>query len=154
MKAQEGASACADLPRGHPTRMGRHLAGNRVKSSIRVARPSMAEPNLTPQMQQQLTQLQSLNGQLQATMQQKAQFESMKLESEQALEALAALPDDATVYRSVGALLVKDAKADAVTRLKEDAETLEVRLMRLAKQESSLKESMASLQAKLQAQLK
>ena len=30
----------------------------------------MAEPNLTPQMQQQLAQLQSLNGQLQATMQQ------------------------------------------------------------------------------------
>lgn len=114
----------------------------------------MAEPQLTPQMQQQLTQLQSLNGQLQATMQQKAQFEAMKNESEQALEALAALADDATVYRSVGALLVKDTKTDAVARLKEDAETLEVRLVRLAKQETSLKETMTSLQAKLQASLK
>ncbi len=114
----------------------------------------MAEPQLTPQMQQQLAQLQSLNGQLQATLQQKAQFEAMKAESEQALDALTALPDEAAVYRSVGALLLKDGKPAAVARLKEDAETLEIRLNRLGKQEASLKESMASLQAKLQASLK
>lgn len=114
----------------------------------------MAEPQLTPQMQQQLAQLQSLNGQLSQTMQQKAQFEAMKAESEQALEALTALPDGAPVYRSVGALLLKDDKASAVARLKEDAETLEVRLNRFAKQETMLKEQMASLQAKLQASLK
>src|SRR5688572_28605072 len=114
----------------------------------------MAEPTLTPQMQQQLAQLQSLNGQLQQTMQQKAQFEAMKHESEQALEALQALPDGAAVYRSVGALLLKDEKKAALDRLKEDAETMEVRVNRLNKQESALKESMASLQAKLQASLK
>jgi prefoldin beta subunit len=114
----------------------------------------MAEPTLTPQMQQQLAQLQSLNGQLQQTMQQKAQFEAMKLESEQALEALQTLPDGAAVYRSVGALLLKDEKTSAVGRLKEDAETMEIRVNRLNKQESALKESMASLQAKLQASLK
>ncbi|MEK6975683.1 MAG: prefoldin subunit beta [Candidatus Thermoplasmatota archaeon] len=114
----------------------------------------MAEPNLTPQMQQQLANLQSLNGQLQQTMQQKAQFEAMKLESEQALDALQSLPDGAAVYRSVGALLLKDEKAAAVARLKEDAETMEIRVNRLVKQETSLKESMASLQAKLQASLK
>ena len=114
----------------------------------------MAEPNLTPQMQQQLAQLQSLNGQLQQTMQQKAQYDAMKLESEQAFEALQALPDGAAVYRSVGALLLKDEKKAALDRLKEDAETMEVRVNRLNKQESALKESMASLQAKLQASLK
>lgn len=114
----------------------------------------MAEPTLTPQMQQQLAQLQSLNGQLQQTMQQKAQYEAMKNESEQALDALQALPDGAAVYRSVGALLLKDEKKAAVDRLKEDAETMEVRVNRLAKQESALKESMTSLQAKLQASLK
>lgn len=114
----------------------------------------MAEPALTPQMQQQLAQLQSLNGQLQATMQQKAQYEAMKAEGEQALEALRALPDGAAVYRSVGALLLKDDKAAALARLGEDAETMEVRLNRLAKQEQQVKEQMASLQAKLQAALK
>jgi prefoldin beta subunit len=114
----------------------------------------MAEPTLTPQMQQQLAQLQSLNGQLQQTMQQKAQFEAMKLESEQALDALQALPDGAAVYRSVGALLLKDDKAAALARLKEDSETMEIRVNRLGKQEQQLKEQMASLQAKLQAALK
>ena len=114
----------------------------------------MADPALTPQMQQQLAQLQTLNGQLQATMQQRAQFEAMKAESEQALEALSALPDGAAVYRSAGALLLKDEKAAALARLKEDAETLEVRLNRMAKQEQQLKETMAGLQAKLQAALK
>ena len=114
----------------------------------------MAEPALSPQMQQQLAQLQSLNGQLQATMQQKAQYEAMKAEGEQARDALKALPDGAAVYRSVGALLLKDDKAAALGRLKEDAETMEVRVNRLAKQEAALKESMASLQAKLQAALK
>lgn len=114
----------------------------------------MADPALTPQMQQQLAQLQALNGQLQATMQQKAQYEALKAESEQAVEALAALPDGAAVYRSAGALLLKDEKAAALARLKEDAETLEVRVGRLGKQEQQLKESMATLQAKLQAALK
>lgn len=116
--------------------------------------PAMADPALTPQMQQQLAQLQALNGQLQATMQQKAQYEALKAESEQAVEALTALPDGAAVYRSAGALLLKDEKAAALARLKEDAETLEVRVGRLGKQEQQLKESMATLQAKLQAALK
>jgi len=114
----------------------------------------MAEPTLTPQLQQQLAQLQSQNAQLQATAQQRAQFEAMKAEGEQALQALEALSDDAPVYRSVGAFLVKDAKADAVARLKEDQETLEIRLARLQKQEASLRESLAALQAKLQGALK
>jgi prefoldin beta subunit len=113
-----------------------------------------AEQTIPPQVQQQLGQLQSLNQQLQATAQQRAQFDVMKAESEQALSALEALADDAPVYRSVGALLVKDSKSDAHARLKDDAETLEVRIARLQKQENTLKEQMASLQGKIQAALK
>ena len=115
----------------------------------------MAEPTLTPAMQQQLAQLQQQNAQLQATAQQRAQFEAMKAEGEQALAALEALPDDAPVYRSVGALLVREpGKKSAVDRLKEDQETLEVRLTRLQKQEGALREAMAALQQKLQGALK
>lgn len=115
----------------------------------------MAEPTLSPQVQQQLQLLQQQNSQLQATAQQRAQFEAMKAEGEQALAALEALPDDAPVYRSVGALLVKEpGKKAAVDRLKEDQETLEVRLARLQKQEAALRESMAGLQQKLQGALK
>lgn len=115
----------------------------------------MAEPTLTPAVQQQLAQLQQQNAQMQATAQQRAQFEAMKAEGEQALQALEALADDAPVYRSVGAFLVKEkGKADAVARLKEDQETLEIRIARLQKQEAALRESMQALQSKLQGALK
>jgi prefoldin beta subunit len=110
-------------------------------------------PHLSQQTQQQLQQLQMLNQQLQATAQQRAQFEAMKAESEQALAALEALPDEAPVFRSVGALLVQDSKKAAHERLKEDAETLEVRVMRMQKQEATLKEQLTSLQGKIQAAL-
>lgn len=114
----------------------------------------MAEPTLSAAVQQQIANLQAMNQQLQATMQQRAQFEAMKVEAEQALEALSTLADDAAVYRSVGALLVKDSKKAAHDRLKEDAETMEVRLTRTQKQEAALKESLQALQQKIQASLK
>jgi prefoldin beta subunit len=113
----------------------------------------MADPALSPQVQQQLQQLQALNQQLQATMQQRAQFEAMKAESEQALDALQSLADDAPVFRSVGALLVQDTKKAAQERLKDDAETLEIRVVRMQKQETTLKEQLTALQTKLQAAL-
>ena len=113
----------------------------------------MAEPQLSPQLQQQLQQLQALNQSLQATAQQRAQFEAMKSESEQALEALGALADDAPVYRNVGALMVGDTKAAAQARLKDEAETLEVRIARAQKQEGQLREQMTQLQQRLQSAL-
>ena len=115
----------------------------------------MAEPTLTPALQQQLAQLQQQNAQLQATAQQRAQFEAMKAEGEQALQALETLAEDAPVYRSVGAFLVKEpGKAAAVARLRDDQETLEIRVARLHKQEAALRESLQALQAKLQGALK
>jgi len=113
----------------------------------------MAEPTLSPQVQQQLQQLQAMNQQLQMAAQQRQQFEAMKAESEQALSALEALPDEAPVFRSVGALLVQDTKKAAHDRLKDDAETLEVRVVRMQKQETQLREQMTALQAKIQAAL-
>ncbi|HUR63032.1 MAG TPA: prefoldin subunit beta [Candidatus Thermoplasmatota archaeon] len=110
-------------------------------------------PALPQQVQQQLQQLQALNQQLQATAQQRAQYEAMKAESEQALDALQALPDDAPVFRSVGALLVQDSKKAAHDRLKDDAETMEVRVARMQKQETALREQLQALQAKVQAAL-
>ena len=115
----------------------------------------MAEQTLPPAVQQQLAQLQQQNAQLQATAQQRAQFEAMKAEGEQALQALEALADGAPVYRSVGAFLVQEkSKAEAVARLKEEQETLELRVARLQKQEAALRESMQALQGKLQGALK
>lgn len=114
----------------------------------------MAEPQLTPALQQQLAQLQGLNQQYQMAVQQRAQFEAMKAESQQALEALAGLPDDAPVYRQVGGLLVKEpSKKVAEDRIKDDLETMEVRVGRMQKQEDAAKQQMGALQQKLQAAL-
>jgi len=108
---------------------------------------------LPPQVQQQLSNLQALNANYQATAQQRAQFEGMRMESQSALAALESLPDDATVYRNVGALLVRDEKKAAVERLKEDLETSEVRITRLQKQEATLREQLQTLQERIQAAL-
>lgn len=114
----------------------------------------MAEAPLSPQLQAQLQQLQSLNQQLQATMQQKANFEAMKAEAEQAIAALEGLGDEAPVYRNVGSLLVREpSKKAAHDRLRDDLETLEIRLTRVAKQESAARESLQALQQKIQSML-
>lgn len=109
---------------------------------------------MTPQLQAQLAQLQQLNQQLATTAQQRAQFEVVKAESEQALEALGGLAAGAAVYRSVGALLVQDTKEAAEARLKDDVETMGLRVTRLQKQEGELRSQMSALQQKLQAALK
>ena len=109
---------------------------------------------MTPQLQAQLAQLQQLNQQLGTTAQQRAQFEVVKAESEQALEALAGLAAGAAIYRSVGALLVQDTREAAEARLKDDVETMMLRVQRLGKQESELKQQLIALQQKLQAALK
>lgn len=115
----------------------------------------MAQPELPPQLQDQLQQLQNLQQQLQVTQQQRAQFEFQIREAERALEELQNVADDAPVYRSVGALLVKtDGKAGAEKRLKDEKETLEVRLAAYQKNEGRLKEKATELQSKLQAALK
>lgn len=111
----------------------------------------MAEQGLSPEVQQQLVQLQTMSQQLQQVQQQRLQFEAMKREADAAIEALDALPDDAPVYRSLGALLVKDTgKADALTRLKDEQETLEIRIKRAGSQEQQLRESATELQQRLQ----
>lgn len=113
------------------------------------------EAALPPEVQQQLLQLQNLSAQVQAAAQQRLQMEALKAETDQAVEALEGLPDDAPVYRNLGSLLVKDAgKAAALKRLRDEQETLELRIKRLRSQEDALRASAQSLQQKLQGLLK
>ena len=110
--------------------------------------------DLSPQLQAQLQQLQALNSQLQATASQRSQFEGMKAEMEQAIAALEGLPDESPVYRNVGSLLVREpSRKGALERLKEDMETMEVRLTRASKQEAATREALQALQTKIQASL-
>lgn len=104
-----------------------------------------------PNLQKMVAEFQQMQVQYQQAAQQRSQLEMMKSEADAALGALDGLADDAAVYRNVGSLLVKETKASAQARLKEDQETIEVRLMRIGKQETSLRDQLQAAQQKLQA---
>lgn len=106
--------------------------------------------NIPPELQQDIQNFQALSGQMQGLSQQRRQFEMMQAEAERAVEALSGMEDGATVYRSIGSLMIQEKKATAEARLKEDLETMELRVKRAKDQEKQLQETLEKLQQKLQ----
>lgn len=114
----------------------------------------MAEPQIPPEVQEQLDHLQSLQGQLGMVQQQRQQIEYQLKELQRAVDGLASIPEDAPVYRTVGTILFKTDGRDAVTgKLGDEKESLEVRLRGFQKQEAQLKEEANELQSKVRAAL-
>ncbi len=105
---------------------------------------------LPPQIQNQLAQLQQVQQQAQALASQKAQMDSIKKESEMALEELEKLSDDAIVYRAVGELQIQSSKVDTITKLTEKNETLSLRLQSISKQEERITKRFTQLQEQLE----
>ncbi|UCE29923.1 MAG: prefoldin subunit beta [Candidatus Bathyarchaeota archaeon] len=109
---------------------------------------------LPPQVQQRLLRLQQLQQTLQTVLTQKQQLELESNEVEQALGELEKLADSATIYKSIGSLLVK-AKKDKVTiELDERKDLLRMRIDVLGKQETRLRTQAKDLQTKLQRDLR
>jgi prefoldin beta subunit len=113
----------------------------------------VAEQGIPAQLQKMVAEFQQMQQQYQQVASQRQQLEMLKSEGEEALAALEALQPDAPVYRNVGSLLVREGRTEAMARLKDDQETLEVRLNRLAKQEASLRESLQAAQQRIQGAL-
>ncbi len=114
----------------------------------------MSEESIPAGLQQKIQQLQGLNEQMQVAASQRGQMEVMFNEAKRALEAIEGLADDAPVYRSVGGLLVKEKdKATVQERLTEETETMELRVERLKKQETQIRESLRALQKEIEAAL-
>ena len=109
---------------------------------------------LPPQVQQRLLRLQQLQQTLQAVLTQKQQLEFESTEVDQALSELGKLTDDATIYKSIGALLVKSQRATVTTELNERKELLNTRIGVLGKQEERLRSQVKELQTKLQQDLR
>ena len=109
---------------------------------------------LPPQVQQRLLRLQQLQQTLQAVLTQKQQLEFELNEVDQALSELGKLTDDATIYKSIGALLVKSQRATVTTELNERKELLNTRIGVLGKQEERLRSQVKDLQTKLQQDLR
>jgi prefoldin beta subunit len=109
---------------------------------------------LPPQIQQRLLRLQQLQQTLQGVMAQKQQLAMQLNETENASSELEKLADDAVVYKSIGALLVKAEKGKVAAELTERKELLKMRVDVLAKQEERLRTQVKDLQDKLQQDLR
>jgi len=109
---------------------------------------------LPPQIQNQLAQLQELQQQAQVVVQQRQQLELSVREIERTLEELAKVQPAAPLFRSVGSLLVSVSdRAKLESDLKDQQETMTVRLESAKRQEQRLRERVTSLQTELQAAL-
>jgi len=109
---------------------------------------------LPPQVQQRLLRLQQLQQTLQAVLTQKQQLELELTETEQALDELEKLTDEAVIYKSIGSLLVKSQRTKITTELNERKDLLNMRIGVLGKQEERLRSQVKDLQTKLQQDLR
>jgi prefoldin beta subunit len=108
---------------------------------------------LPPKVQERLVRLQQLQRNIQAVLAQKQQVELELTETEQALEELGTLAENAVIYKSIGSLLVRSKKGKVEADLKERKELLDTRVQVLNKQEERQRSQFNELQAKLKRDL-
>jgi prefoldin beta subunit len=108
---------------------------------------------LPPQVQERLLRLQQLQQTLQSILGQKQQVEIELTETDQALNELQKLTDDAVIYKATGSLLMKSEKNKVTVELTERKELLNTRAAILGKQEERLRGQLKDLQTKLQQDL-
>ncbi|MFX1296184.1 MAG: prefoldin subunit beta [Promethearchaeota archaeon] len=112
---------------------------------------------LSPQLQQQLIQLQQLQQKVEILTNQRIQLERNLKDTENALAELDQTENqDAIVYKTVGAILVKANKEKVKEELNDHKETLNMRIKTIKRQEERAKndfeEKRKILQAALQQQ--
>jgi len=112
------------------------------------------EPQLPPQVQEELMRLQQVQQTLQVVVTQKQQLEMELSETEKALSELEKITDDVPVYKSVGSILLKADRQVLMGELKERKELLNTRVTVLGKQENKTRERMKELQDRIQQRLK
>ena len=111
----------------------------------------MPDEEISKQLQDQINRLQQMRMQLQMIIQQRQQVELRLKEIEEALEELDKTDEKATIYKSIGALLIKTKSKNEVSKeLKSNKESLELRKNTLEKQEGRTKEKLNELQSKVQ----
>jgi prefoldin beta subunit len=109
---------------------------------------------ISPQLQNQITQYQQLQNQLQVLGSQRVQLEAKLREIEGTLEELSKISGDTPIYKSIGMLLVRQDDREALKKeLEEHKETLTIRVKSIQKQEKSLSERYEDLGTKIQAAL-
>jgi len=113
-----------------------------------MAAPQQAA--IPPQIQQQIGMFQQIQSQLQQVSSQKMQYEMNLREMKKALEELEACADDAAVFSAVGSVMIQKDKASVKADLSDKADSLELRIGSLEKQEKAMAAKAASLQKQIQ----
>jgi len=108
---------------------------------------------LSPQVQNQIAQIQQVQQHAQTLAMQKSQTDVMIKETEMAIEELNKTPEDAIVYKSVGELMIKSDKVSLLEALKERQETYSLRVQSIERQEERLNSRFKQLQEQLQSML-
>lgn len=110
--------------------------------------------NIPPQLRHQLAQFQQLQQQAQILATQRQQLEALLRETEQALQEVQKLAEDAVLYRSIGPILAKTARGELLQKLTEDKEALELRLKTIARQEEKAVQRMREMREKIEGAMK
>lgn len=106
--------------------------------------------NISPKVQNQLSQFEQVRQQLQLLTTQRIQVESQVRELDNALGELNKTSKSSVVYKRVGSLFLKvDDKKDLKNDLSEQKETFDVRMKTLERQEKQLKERYTELQKEI-----
>lgn len=101
---------------------------------------------LPPYIREKITRLDQIQRTLSAVMAQKQEVDNQLFEISKALEEISKLPDDAEVYKSIGAYLVKTSKSKARKELEERKQLYQARKEIVEKQEKKLREDFLALQ--------
>ena len=109
---------------------------------------------LSPQLKQEILQIQQLQQQAQVMVQQRLQMELQLKETEKAVEELSKLKDTSEIYKNIGTLLIKSKKKEVSEELVEKKETLELRIKTFKKQEERIEGKLKEMQTKIQDALK
>jgi len=109
---------------------------------------------IPPVVQEQLAKLQQTQQNFQSIQMQKQQLESVKLETEKALEELKKASDDESVFKHAGSIMIKSNKKDLIEELEEQIELAKTKASLLVKQEERLKITLKEQETKIQEMMK
>lgn len=109
---------------------------------------------IPPDLEPLLIKAQQLEAQLAQVAKQREIAEAELREIERTLATLEKVPDDATIYKSEGYVLVKVSKEDVKKDLEERKELLEVSLNSLRKQEEKIKEELVKVRKEINMKLR
>jgi len=109
---------------------------------------------IPPVVQEQLAKLQQTQQNFQSIQMQKQQLESVKLETEKALEELKKASDDESVFKHAGTIMIKSNKKDLIEELEEQLELAKTKASLLVKQEERLKTTLKEQETKIQEMMK